>query len=116
MAGRPKTLFKKRARSIRLSDEVRELIKEKYETVQKFFDAKIEEDFGEIHEAEIVKSKKGKSVAKESHAKKENFGEESFEEIDEESVEESFGEDYSAQESDEENLDEEIEEIDESDF
>lgn len=98
---------RKLARSIRLTDTVKQMIEGKYGTVQKFFDEKIEGEFKEVYEVEIVaKTKKGEKFAEKSKE---------LEEIDDlEGIEENHEENFTKEGFPKEDF--ENEEIDEGDF
>ncbi len=62
--GRPLKGGEKRiTRSIRVEPSKRAMIERKYGTIQKWFDEKVEHEFGDIHEVEIVRKEKSESVS-----------------------------------------------------
>lgn len=61
--GRPRKESEVRiTRSIRITPSHKELIEAKYETIQKWFDTKFDEEFGQVHEAEVTKRAEAVSI------------------------------------------------------
>ena len=62
--GRPLKGGEKRiTRSIRVEPSKRAMIERKYGTIQKWFDQRVEIEFGNISEVEVVRKKKTESVS-----------------------------------------------------
>lgn len=62
--GRPLKGGEKRiTRSIRVEPSKRAMIERKYGTIQKWFDQRVEQEFGSINEVEVVRKKKTESVS-----------------------------------------------------
>lgn len=62
--GRPLKGGEKRiTRSIRVEPTKRALIEKKYGTIQKWFDERVEQEFGGISEVEVVRKKRKETVS-----------------------------------------------------